>query len=272
MIQPRRPRQRQTAISPESARLRRMSTYPGEMLLIIKAAMDKQDYRKRCRDWNEAVAFLARYYKFRMDAIESGLGGALLLRDMQARGTNLATGMNLRSNYPEEGEYELTWHWTGGEELFEAVTQELGINNSAARAPEQQDPGEELLQQTMQSYDRPKIETTPERQAELKKFNEQQLREANIRHAEFVKSVTDTMKANAREQYNAQRREKRAADSAGAAEAADAELPGFDEKLKKADEELKSMIGKDLAVSPCPPHEWDALETHCTKCKVPFAG
>lgn len=113
---PRRRGQRDTrhrVSDPGAARQRRMNTYPGEMWLILEAAMQKKDYMKTVGDWNAGVAFLARYYKFRMDAIECRVAGALDLRDMVARGKNIKTGNILSSKYPEEGIFELTWKYEG---------------------------------------------------------------------------------------------------------------------------------------------------------------
>jgi hypothetical protein len=122
-------------LDPEQARSRRMSTYPTEMDRILQAIRDQREYRKQFGDWNLAVAFLARYYKFRIDAIASGVQGATLLRDTVATGINLKTGTRLASNIPEEGPFEVGWVFAGSKlDIEAAIEHDLRTSEAQQRA------------------------------------------------------------------------------------------------------------------------------------------
>src|SRR3990167_70606 len=101
-------------IDPRAARERRMLTYPLEMWSIIAAARNRENYVKVFSEQARAAAFMGRYYKFRMDAIECRAEGALFLRAMEARGVD---SLGARYNTAGEGigEITMTWEYVGEE-------------------------------------------------------------------------------------------------------------------------------------------------------------
>ena len=99
------------------ARKRRLSTYPASFFTLIDAAKAKQPATAVFEQHNKACAILMRYYRFRADAIEDRIEGALLLRNLQATGINAdGTPFNTR-RADAPGPYTIIWAHDAGLEL-----------------------------------------------------------------------------------------------------------------------------------------------------------
>lgn len=108
MRKPRKPRH----MNPELARQRRMATYPQEMFDILLAASQGKNYVKQFDAHNAAGAFVARWGKFRIDAIECHVPGALHSRSFRVSGRD-STGELFNTRYQGVGPYTITWYYDG---------------------------------------------------------------------------------------------------------------------------------------------------------------
>lgn len=92
---------------------RKMSTYPQEMFEILQCAMRGEGYVKTFAEHNQAVGFTAKFYRFRMDAIEAGMTGALALRELTASGKDSLGGLLNTRGPGAGGPYTVTWIHSG---------------------------------------------------------------------------------------------------------------------------------------------------------------
>lgn len=98
---------------PALARKRRLNGYPTECWDILNATVKQQEYSKTFSLHHDAVAFCARFNRFRLDAIEDNVTGALELRDVGSSGTNSdGTLFNARDSWAP-GPYTITWRYRG---------------------------------------------------------------------------------------------------------------------------------------------------------------
>jgi hypothetical protein len=88
---------------------RRLSAYPSEMWEILALAMNGKGYEKEFAFHHQATAFVSRFYKFRLDAIEAGVKGAIALRELSASGVDALGGLFNTRSQGAGGPYVIRW-------------------------------------------------------------------------------------------------------------------------------------------------------------------
>lgn len=99
--------------TPEEQLQRRLSTYPAEMFNIMQQATQGLGYEKTFATHAEANAFLSRYYRFRMDVIESGNPMGQALPNLVATGFDAAGNRFDSKNRNAPGPINVRWAWQG---------------------------------------------------------------------------------------------------------------------------------------------------------------
>lgn len=103
---------RRRVASAEEKRKRRMLTYPETMWSILQTIQRGESFKIETTTWHAAVALRHRFYKFRVDAIEEGIVGALRLNDVSVSGVD-SLGARLSSNNEGIGPYLVSFDYFG---------------------------------------------------------------------------------------------------------------------------------------------------------------
>lgn len=100
-------------MDPETARLRRMSTYGQAFYAILRAAQAGIDHMSVFEDWHEATAFASRYSQFRLDILQDMRKmNSAPLADMYRTGHD-AKGEKFDTKREGTAPYTLIWRYRG---------------------------------------------------------------------------------------------------------------------------------------------------------------
>ena len=101
--------------SAEEKRKRRLLTYPETVWSILQTVQRGESFKMEIPTWHAAVALRHRFYKFRVDAIEERIEGALRLNDVSVSGVD-SLGARLSSNNEGIGPYLVSFDYRGDKE------------------------------------------------------------------------------------------------------------------------------------------------------------
>ena len=97
---------------PKELLKRRLDSAPRDLWEILEAATRGTGWSKQFTYWHDAIAFRMRFHRFRQDAIEAGVPGALELREVMVSGRD-ASGETLKSQHQGTPPYLLAFVYTG---------------------------------------------------------------------------------------------------------------------------------------------------------------
>lgn len=108
---------------------RRLTMYPSAMWELLQCALASKSTRLEFAEWNLATAFRSRFYRFRMDAVEARVPGALRLSDFSVTGTD-GLGARYHAARSAPGPITLEFNYTGSEAPSNEVVQPPRAVNS----------------------------------------------------------------------------------------------------------------------------------------------
>lgn len=141
-------------LDPDQAADRRLTAYPQDYWDILVAISSGQGWSKRFEEHHTATAFIARFYRFRMDALQRRVAGALQLRQCIVSGTD-ASGKLFSANRKGTAPFLITW--TALTEAPEVQAGDLSRYTAESRGevpPPDPDPFERMMEDYIK--DKPK--------------------------------------------------------------------------------------------------------------------